>query len=133
MQRCRMGAIGPTGGRLRGGGPRLCVDNGMELYVLWWVLWRRAQALRENMRKSVLAPQNKNTLTAPLNQESRFPIDLVDLCSRCLTLVSFQDCQSSQPFPTQGCNTGSMMSINCLSLASTAYTHPTDSQNSPLV
>lgn len=66
-----MGAIGPTGGRLRGGGPRLCVDNGMELYVLWWVLWRRAQALRENMRKSVLAPQNKNALTAPLNQESR--------------------------------------------------------------
>lgn len=57
----------------RGGGSRL--DAGMELNSLGWVLWRRAQAPRENARKSVLAPQNKNMLTksgpqtGSLNQE----------------------------------------------------------------
>lgn len=56
-----------------GGGSRL--DVGVELNSLGWVLWRSAQALRENSRKSVLAPQNKNMLTkagsqtGSLNQE----------------------------------------------------------------
>lgn len=46
----------------RGGG--LCLDVGMELLnYLGWVLWRRAQTFRKNVRKSVLAPQNKNMLT----------------------------------------------------------------------
>lgn len=39
------------------------VDAGMELNSLDWVLWRGAQAPRENARKSVLAPQNKSMLT----------------------------------------------------------------------
>lgn len=57
----------------RGGGSRL--DVGMELNSLGWVLWRRAQALRENSRKSALAPHDKNMLAksgpqaGSLNQE----------------------------------------------------------------
>lgn len=45
----------------RGRGSRLDVDT--ELNSLGWVLRRRAQALRENLRKSILAPQNKDMLT----------------------------------------------------------------------
>lgn len=39
------------------------MDVDMELNSLGWALWRRARALREKVRKSVLAPQNKSMLT----------------------------------------------------------------------
>lgn len=57
----------------RGGGSRL--DVGMELNSLGWALWRRARALRENARKSALAPQIRTCLqksgpqTGSSNQE----------------------------------------------------------------
>lgn len=57
----------------RGRQPHLNV--GMALNSLGWLLWRRVQALKENMRKSALVPQNKNILTtsdpqtASLNQK----------------------------------------------------------------
>lgn len=72
----------------RGGGSRL--DVGMELNSLGWVLWRRAQALRENARKSALAPHDKNVLTkiGPTNRlfeprVSYHPLYLVDPHAHC--------------------------------------------------
>lgn len=66
------------------------MDVGMELSSLGWVLWRRAQALRENARMSALVPHDKNVLTkiGPTNRlfeprVSYHPLYLVDLHAHC--------------------------------------------------
>lgn len=84
----------------RGGGPHLGLDVGMELNSLGWVLWRRrAQALKENMRKSALASQNKKMLNKIWPTNSLFE-------PRISYLFSYLFSRPVRPLPTPAFSLG---------------------------